>query len=989
MKKQILFMLTGLMLAVGAWAVIYETTGTDLQVWVKNRIVYTAKVTDIDSIATQETSDAKKIRMWVNKAVAYEVDVRGIDSITFAETVEPVEPDTLPTVNPDTISGTGTRLQVWVKNKIVYVAKVRDIDSIATEQTADANMIRVWVNKAVAYEANVAGIDSITFAATVEPVNPDTIPVIDPDTIPVIIPDTTKVDSITPIIPDTIPVVNPDTTQTINPDTIPTDTIPVVDCPEGALPGLFSVSADKRVYFSKGNLQYVGTWQFAEHQWDYFGSSQSNDHRDLFGWGTGIEPNKVSTSDSQYSVFDDWGGNPISNGGNKGQIWETLSQSEYRYILFTRENAASLLGLGTVNGINGLIILPDNWVLPAGATFNSVSAMGLESDGYEYSNSQSNNYSHNTYTAEEWSVMESAGAAFLPAAGYRNGTSTSTVGTEGNYWTSTPATSNTGYAGYLFISKKYARSNSIYYRRNGYSVRLVQPEVLDTAQQEPIRGKFSIGENKQVYFAPGNLQYQASTKTWRFAEHQYDALGEANANIADDYAGWIDLFGWGTGDKPTLYTDYRYYYCFSYHDWGMNPITYTGDSETHHWRAMSENEWNYLFKTRPNYDKLSGHAVVNGVRGYILLPDDWELPWGIVFYARTSSWTKNTYSLEQWEKMENAGAVFLPLTGYRKAKEVKSLDYGHYWLSTQGDLVYYGKSLDFYETGSAISGYTAKIETSNNSNPQCGYGVRLIEPVVPEVIPPDPEPIAHPEGAIPGIFSVSETKKVYFSKGNLQYSACGWKFAEHQWDTIGAGNANIETELGAPIDLFGWGTGDRPYLTSTLSSDYADAYVDWGVNPIINGGNTSNMWRTLTKDEWEYLLKRRPNCENLRCQANVNGVNGYIFLPDDWQLPYGGRFFGDQGWWIANVYTLEEWARMENAGAVFLPAAGSRSGTEVGEVNEYGIYWSSTPNSTTAYMFTFGQQIDVAGNPRTNNYQKILNVTVNVAFSVRLVKIAQ
>ena len=142
----------------------------------------------------------------------------------------------------------------------------------------------------------------------------------------------------------------------------------------------------------------------------------------------------------------------------------------------------------------------------------------------------------------------------------------------------------------------------------------------------------------------------------------------------------------------------------------------------------------------------------------------------------------------------------------------------------------------------------------------------------------------------------------------------------------------------------------------------------------------------MTKDEWEYVFKNRPNAENLRCQGNVNGVNGYILLPDDWQLPYGGRFFANQGWWIANVYTLEEWARMENAGAVFLPAAGSRSGTNVNEVNEYGIYWSSTSNSTTAYMFTFGQQIDIAGNPTTNNYQKILNVTVNVAFSVRLVR---
>ena len=73
--------------------------------------------------------------------------------------------------------------------------------------------------------------------------------------------------------------------------------------PEGALSGQFSVSGSKMVYFSKGNLQYVGTWQFATNQWDYFGNSQSDDHRDLFGWGTGNNPNEISTDNSIYSSY--------------------------------------------------------------------------------------------------------------------------------------------------------------------------------------------------------------------------------------------------------------------------------------------------------------------------------------------------------------------------------------------------------------------------------------------------------------------------------------------------------------------------------------------------------------------------------------------------------------------------------------------------------------------------------------------------------------
>ena len=95
----------------------------------------------------------------------------------------------------------------------------------------------------------------------------------------------------------------------------------------GALPGRFTINASgEKVVFSQGNLQYVGTWQFAEHQWDCFSTSQYNDHRDLFGWGTGDAPNKVSTNNGDYGTFTDWGTNAITNGGNKANVWRTLTK---------------------------------------------------------------------------------------------------------------------------------------------------------------------------------------------------------------------------------------------------------------------------------------------------------------------------------------------------------------------------------------------------------------------------------------------------------------------------------------------------------------------------------------------------------------------------------------------------------------------------------------------------------------------------------------
>jgi len=46
-------------------------------------------------------------------------------------------------------------------------------------------------------------------------------------------------------------------------------------------------------------------------------------------------------------------------------------------------------------------------------------------------------------------------------------------------------------------------------------------------------GVFSVAPNKKVVFSQGNMQYQASTKKWRFAEHQYDYIGSENSKISN------------------------------------------------------------------------------------------------------------------------------------------------------------------------------------------------------------------------------------------------------------------------------------------------------------------------------------------------------------------------------------------------------------------------------------------------------------------------
>lgn len=296
-----------------------------------------------------------------------------------------------------------------------------------------------------------------------------------------------------------------------------------------------------------------------------------------------------------------------------------------------------------------------------------------------------------------------------------------------------------------------------------------------------------------------------------------------------------------------------------------------------------------------------------------------------------------------------------------------------------------------------------------------------------------------PAGALlQGEFTINQNgAKVYFSAGNLQYrpSDRKWRIAENQWDYVGyynpAPNSATATHYGTVadgsnrytsqiirsntlsswtywIDLFGWGTSGYSgvtnqampydYVTTTGNTnlvyggtDALDANYDWGRhNTIWYGENSSDpgTWRTLTYEEWQYLLGFTVGTVRGRAvggtgsnyrglgktysivQVSVNNVyiTGLLIYPDDYQ----------DGDLHPNTHDgTSEINLSEYPSCAFLPCAGIRNGISTDTENNIdypnianlpgqpswtndnplGYYWTATPVDGTyagAYKFPTG-----------------------------------
>lgn len=251
---------------------------------------------------------------------------------------------------------------------------------------------------------------------------------------------------------------------------------------------------------------------------------------------------------------------------------------------------------------------------------------------------------------------------------------------------------------------------------------LVQyPAIAPAEKIAPIGGKFTINANKDtIVFSRGNLQYNYESNVWYAAEKQYDVLGDLNLRLGDNtYTGSIDLFGWSSTSsdfgKQWKYRDEEF--AGDFVDWG----TLFADDENE-WSTLSRAEWEYLLARKKGNDKLWTFLALgpDSLNGLVLFPDNWEAPAGLTkpinygFYdlENEAALRANSFSYAEWEAMETAGAVFLPLAASRAGY------YGNTWSGSAESSLSNPLALgyDWVDEANAMGYYWTTTINNNNVN---------------------------------------------------------------------------------------------------------------------------------------------------------------------------------------------------------------------------------------------------------------------------------
>ena len=671
------------------------------------------------------------------------------------------------------------------------------------------------------------------------------------------------------------------------------------------LPGIFSVSSTKQVRFARGNLfskrsgsagSYTYEFAMESHQYDYRTRYQDDTKEGtasgpcVINGVAGYTPNDMSGvflwdiyDEDGYGAFETSLTSGTKSGSDVldfGQVfgtdtkWTTLTQSEFEYLT----NGGSI---GTPSRPNANNLIKKATIHLSG----TVDVVGFVIAPDDFTGTLAAEY-----TLSDWETAEEAsGLVFLPWIG-RDSEFYDFTESRPFYWSKTVATTGDYYA-YCLTNNYSSPTVSATDREDACPVRLVQ-------------------------------------KVEKSVEYEYVDLGLsvlwATFNIgAETPEGFGDYFAWGDVAGRTPATTGTNAFAAKPFSWTNTPFN-NGETDIDATYFIDhKSEWVTDDNTlKPEYDAAS-----------VNWGDSWRMPTKAEFdelIANTNcSYTSNFESTGVCgfvftNKKDASKSIFLPVANFGEANDLTTLNYGNYWSSSLNTVNYYPQRAYYLHMQTDVDISTGV--TSSHTGRYIGNSVR---PVMDKPLP---------EGALRGLFSVSATEQVHFSKGNLYCTDNGtsasprytFGFEQKQYDLRlrnSAGNFSMkdgslytvpENESG----MFQWnksnavnGNDYGAFSTGSPSGEYSD-HIDWGKT-------ISEKWFTLNTDQWDYLVGRTSSTgKSLISWAvvgRIGGIGGLVLAPDNYS-GFDSEYF---------ECTLSDWQNYESKGCVFLPACGeiSLSGT--------------------------------------------------------------
>ena len=196
---------------------------------------------------------------------------------------------------------------------------------------------------------------------------------------------------------------------------------------------------------------------------------------------------------------------------------------------------------------------------------------------------------------------------------------------------------------------------------------------------------------------------------------------------------------------------------------------------------------------------------------------------------------------------------------------------------------------------------------------------------------------------LPGRYTVNaEGKTVMFTKANLLYDGEGFCFYQKQIDSPASYNPS-------EVAHFFWSNDYNKSVGEYLPQDSSKSTNDilftnatpTTPNPDLTVSGVSGRYRTLSADEWDYLLGNNEKRAGRWATGMIMHCQGIVIVPDD--------YCGDVPAVISNELSLQN---AEEDGVVFLPRGGYRDSYKNIKYRDgdgsysRGMYWASCPDST-------------------------------------------